>query len=330
MLTKRVHKCSFLVFHLQIEDLSREIGRSSRGGVTVVHSNPEQYRNNVLFLLTSAAGIVALSVGAAWGWRLSDVFYVTQRTFRSGVSSLSDALNTLQNRLSEVKSRLQSRIAEISRKQDESAAVQAAMREQLTRVGTDVEVMQSQVGQVYHAVLDLDESLSEIGTHQRQSLRGIYILCKAVAELASNSNIKSKEELLQFTRSPLWHNCLRPAGLQSILDDTDAIEDNLDWPYSRRKLLNDKLSMNFNFTSKMNELPLNSGNRLDSAGIGGFSFRPSGVDNDRGIEQKERSIDYVGKAPPVESRWKELPMNMGFSLHEKNRNFKIPHDSVSS
>lgn len=202
-----------------------------------MYSDPQRNRNGILLYASSVGLVIFLSLSLVRGWRVSDFFYVTQHTFRSGVASLSNALSGLQSRLQEVKSRLQARISEVSRKQDELTALQVAMRAQLTCVGDDVEAVRSQVGQVYHAVLDLDTTLTELGGHQRQALRGIYILCKAVAELAANSNIEAKDELIEFTRSPLWRSCLQPVGLESVLRDVEIEpENNAGWPYSRRRL----------------------------------------------------------------------------------------------
>jgi len=116
---------------------------------------------------------------------------------------------------------LHARLTEVIRKQDEAAIAQAATRAHLAEVGADVNDVRGQVRQVHAAVLDLDAALAQVGTDQRHALRGIYVLCKAVGELAAGSSIASKDELLEYTQSPVWQR-IRPSGLEGILRDEDA------------------------------------------------------------------------------------------------------------
>ena len=148
---------------------------------------------------------------------MGDLSWVTQHTFRRGISSLSAGLDSLSTRLADVKSRLAARIAEVSRKQDEAAVAAAALRAHLADVGADVEAVRGQVGHIHNAVLDMDAALSDIGVNQRHALHGIYVLCKAVSELSAGSHISSKAELLEFTQSPVWQR-MRPQGLEGILN----------------------------------------------------------------------------------------------------------------
>ena len=196
-----------------MEQQSREV-RSSRG-VTVIHGHEQ--RSSLVFYAAAAAatgGIIYLSVFR--GWRLSDLCYVTQRTFRHGVANVAAGLDALSARVADVRARLQARIAEVAAKQDEAAAAQAAMRAQLASVAGDVEAVRGQVGQVHGAVLDMDAALAEVGANQRAALHGIYILCKAVGELSQGSAIPSKTELLEFTQSAAWQR-MRPQGLEGLL-----------------------------------------------------------------------------------------------------------------
>ena len=166
------------------------------------------------------------------GWRLRDLGWVTRRAFRQGIDGLSAGLDSLAARLADAKTRLTARIAEVSRKQDEAAASTAAMRAHLADVGQDVEAVRGEVGQVHAAVLDMDATLSDIGVNQRHALHGIFVLCKAVGELAAGSTIPSKAELLEYTQSPVWQR-MRPQGLEGILQASNSE----DQPWERRRYM---------------------------------------------------------------------------------------------
>lgn len=290
--------------NLQVEQLSREVRGASRS-VTIVRTDPSGY--SVTFYIITAAGVAGgLYLTLFRGWRLSDLCYVTQRTFRQGVTSLAAGLDTLTTRLNDVKARLQARIAEVSRKQDEAAAAQAAMRAHLAEVGADVEAVRGQVGQVHAAVLDLDAALAQVGADQRHALHGIYILCKAVGELAAGSSIASKTELLEFTHSPVWQR-IRPAGLEGILRERDG-EGNAgsEAPGRRQSFLlgsrdqgmssggglfgsnNPGASGGFSLKS----LPSGGGGRF-----GGAASGSSGV----GASQQPRGLEVLGSTPPPPS-----------------------------
>jgi len=166
--------------------------------------------------MATTAGALYLVFGR--GWRLGDLGWVTQRAFRQGMTGLSAGIDSLSARLADVKTRLAARIAEVSQKQDEAATATAAMRAHLADVGTDVETVRNQIGQLHSTILNMDGEVSDIAVNQRHSLHGIYILCKAVSELSAGSNIASKTELLDYTKSPVWQR-VRPQGLEGILHE---------------------------------------------------------------------------------------------------------------
>lgn len=147
--------------------------------------------------------------------------YVSRRTFKQGVAGLTAGLDALNARLQDAKARLLARIAEVSKKQDQAAALQAAIQDDLRLVAGDVDSIRSQVGDIHAAVFDMDGAIADMSADQRHSLLGIYILCRAVNELTEGSSIPSKTELLEFTRSPMWTR-MRPhdgvvGGLENIL-----------------------------------------------------------------------------------------------------------------
>lgn len=202
---------------VQVEQLSREI-RSS-GNVTIIRdeSKVSQYPQQALLYSLGTLGVVVtlyLTVGRRW--RLSDLYYVTRRAFREGMTSLATGIESVNARLADLKARVQARLIEISRKQDEAAIAQATMSARLVDIGNDVDTVRSQMKEVHSAVMEMDTALGELGDNQRHALLGIYVLVKAVSELASGSNINSKQELMEFTQSPMWQR-LRPQGLEGIL-----------------------------------------------------------------------------------------------------------------
>ena len=216
--------------HSQVEQLAREVRGAKT--VTVVHTDRNGYTSTIAFYTALAVGAGTLYLVVIKGWRLRDLGWVTRRAFRQGIDGLSAGLDSLAARLADAKTRLTARIAEVSRKQDEAAASTAAMRAHLADVGQDVEAVRGEVGQVHAAVLDMDATLSDIGVNQRHALHGIFVLCKAVGELAAGSTIPSKAELLEYTQSPVWQR-MRPQGLEGILQASNSE----DQPWERRRYM---------------------------------------------------------------------------------------------
>lgn len=170
-----------------------------------------------MYYSLGAFGVMAtLYLTLARRWRLTDLYYVTRRAFREGMASLATGIESVNARISDLKTRVQARLIEISRKQDEAAVAQATMSARIADIGNDVDTVRSQMREVHSAVMEIDSALGELGDNQKHALLGIYVLVKAVSELAAGSNINSKQELMEFTQSPMWLR-LRPQGLEGIL-----------------------------------------------------------------------------------------------------------------
>lgn len=203
-----------------VEQLARDV--HTRQPVTIVHAGSERSGSYVLYaVLTLGCGTV-LYLKFYRGWSVGDLMYVTRRGLRQGLAQVSSGIEALGKTVADVKAKLQARIAELSRKQDETIAAQAALKQQLGRVGADVEVTRGQVGQIHGLVLDMEATMSEVGANQRHANHGIFILCKAVSELMQGSNIPSKAELIEYTKQhPVWAQGDKVQGLEGVLRGRD-------------------------------------------------------------------------------------------------------------
>eukprot|EP00887_Chlorella_sp_A99_P007145 scaffold2.g7145.t1 len=179
-----------------VEQLARDV--HTRQPVTIVHAGSERSGSYVLYaVLTLGCGTV-LYLKFYRGWSVGDLMYVTRRGLRQGLAQVSSGIEALGKTVADVKAKLQARIAELSRKQDETIAAQAALKQQLGRVGADVEVTRGQVGQIHGLVLDMEATMSE------------------------GSNIPSKAELIEYTKQhPVWAQGDKVQGLEGVLRGRD-------------------------------------------------------------------------------------------------------------
>lgn len=210
--------------HKLIEQLARDV-KSAKQPVAIFHTGGD--RGTSIFVYTVAAAgvgtVVYLTVFR--GWRLADLLYVTRRSLREGLATVSQGLDALGVRVHDIRVKLQARMAELARKQDDTIAAQAALKAQLAGVGADVESTRSQVGQIHGLVLDMEAGLTEVGANQRHANHGIYILCKAVGELMQGSNIAAQAELLHYTQHPIWQG-ERLQGLEGLLPSDEGERQN--------------------------------------------------------------------------------------------------------
>jgi hypothetical protein len=199
--------------------------------VTIIRDESKSSQHAMYYSLGAFGVMVTLGyLTLGRRWRLNDFYYVTRRAFREGMASLATGIESVSARISDLKARVQARLVEISRKQDEAAVAQATMSARIADIGNDVDTVRSQMREVHSAVMEIDSALGELGDNQKHALLGIYVLVKAVSELAAGSNINSKQELMEFTQSPMWLR-LRPQGLEGILAATNREEASRRDPY---------------------------------------------------------------------------------------------------
>lgn len=208
-----------------VEDLSRQLAASHKGGVTVVHTSSNTTGSYVLYGAAAAGLGVVVYFRVLKGWTFGDMLYATRRGLKEGLAQVSTGLEQLSARVADVKARLQERIAQLMRRQEEMLGAQAEMKASLAGVGRDVEHTRGQVGQIHAVVMDLEASMAEVGANQRHANHGIYVLCKAVSELMAGSAIPSKAELIEYTEQhPVWASASeqRLQGLGSLLASDSA------------------------------------------------------------------------------------------------------------
>jgi hypothetical protein len=204
-----------------LEELLLEV-RASRAappaGVTVVHAGGSAApRSAAFYAAVGAAAAAALALGAARGWRLSDLAYVTQRSFRAGVAAVAAGLDALARRVADLRARLEAGLEALAARQAELAAAQAGARAELAGVAADVAAARARLGQVHRAVSELDAAVADVALNQRCALAGIVVLCRAVAELSAGAELASRAELLAFVESPAWQRARPREGLEALL-----------------------------------------------------------------------------------------------------------------
>lgn len=135
---------------MQVEQLSKDV--HAKQPVTIVHTGGVDKGTSYVLYTTATLGLgTVLYFKIFRGWSVGDFMYVTRRGLRQGITQVTSGLEALSGKVTDIKTKLQARIAELGRKQDETIAAQAALKQQLSRVGGDVEVTRGQVGQVRRA-----------------------------------------------------------------------------------------------------------------------------------------------------------------------------------
>ena len=173
-----------------------------KSDVQGLHPHDSKNSNLEQFVLYSTAAVVSL-LGARYissklSWTLSDLWYVSKRTFVQGIDNFYRTLEALNRRLSDVKLALQRQMQQMIEKQDSMMESQKAMEKSLAAMSDDVVEMKARMS-------NIDLSLDSISIDQRHALYGIMVLCQSVKELteghSSSLEAETRNKLTEYTKS---------------------------------------------------------------------------------------------------------------------------------
>eukprot|EP00245_Coleochaete_scutata_P001533 TRINITY_DN11913_c0_g1_i2.p1 TRINITY_DN11913_c0_g1~~TRINITY_DN11913_c0_g1_i2.p1 ORF type:complete len:331 (-),score=58.40 TRINITY_DN11913_c0_g1_i2:681-1673(-) len=185
----------------QVRRLTMELRQlaSAQRPITVVNSGSSGGGGTVTLIVPL---VVAGTAGYGYMWwkgiTFKDLMYVTQRSMQTAVNSMGKQMEVLSVALAQTKQQLASRIANLNKTLDESVEMQGLLKDQMERVGIEVREEVERVGNDIETLQRLAEGLEgklvEVAEKQDFANHGIVLLCRFVTQSLEG---RQKQEALQ-------------------------------------------------------------------------------------------------------------------------------------
>eukprot|EP00899_Mesostigma_viride_P010321 jgi/Mesvir1/19290/Mv10365-RA.1 len=215
----------------QVERMASEMHSllATARGVTVVHAGQNGSSGRSVLLPLAFVAVVA---GGGYlyykGIKLSDIMYVSRRSFKGAVAQLGAGLDSLSSKIAAVKQQLHARLEAMGLKMEEGMAdirsdvssvdnrvrdmgrEVAQVHRNLQRVGDDVAAVQALIS-------GLELKLDGVALRQDFTNKGIYALCEVAGKLgASAEGLQPIQNILE-QGAPRLAATPSPLGLRGLL-----------------------------------------------------------------------------------------------------------------
>jgi hypothetical protein len=133
-------------------------------------------------ILVGGLGLGAVVLRARGVALLDDLMYVSRASFKQGVSTLGNGLQSVSTALARVRTVLSDRLDALTARVEEGLAAQTALAADAAAARAGVGELGAQMAQIASGVDEVESKLVSVGAKQDFACRGIYLLCSVVSQ----------------------------------------------------------------------------------------------------------------------------------------------------